>query len=276
MKVIRKLVKPTSPGTRSLVRFARSDVYKGKPLKSLTHSKVSSGGRNNNGHMTVRHRGGGVKRSFRNIDLRRSSGGLLQIIRIEHDPNRSGKIALTKSVGGVIKYISAIDGLKSGNWVNSLDCKRVSRDGMFRNGWIYKLCFLPVGIKICNVEIHPGGGASLARSAGCSCQIVAKLINGILIKLTSGESKVISGQCAATVGCVSNREHNLNKIGKAGRNRWLGRRPSVRGVAMNPVDHPHGGGEGKTSGGRHPVSPWGKLTKGKKTTKSNKLRLRNY
>ncbi|MGP1923304.1 MAG: 50S ribosomal protein L2, partial [Candidatus Hodgkinia cicadicola] len=121
-----------------------------------------------------------------------------------------------------------------------------------------------------------GGGASLARSAGCSCQIVAKLINGILIKLTSGESKVISGQCAATVGCVSNREHNLNKIGKAGRNRWLGRRPSVRGVAMNPVDHPHGGGEGKTSGGRHPVSPWGKLTKGKKTTKSNKLRLRNY
>ncbi|MGP1918485.1 MAG: 50S ribosomal protein L2 [Candidatus Hodgkinia cicadicola] len=276
MKLIRKRTKPTSPGTRSLVRFDRSDVYKGKPFKRLTQPKLNNGGRNNIGHITVRHRGGGVKRSFRNVDFRRSSGGLSQIIRIEHDPNRSGRIALTKSVGGVIKYISAVAGLKPGDWVNNLDCNGIFAGSTLRNGYIYKLYSLPVGIKVCNIEIHPGSGASLARAAGCSCQIIAQLINGILIKLASGESKVINGHCAATVGCVSNREHNLNKIGKAGRNRWLGWRPNVRGVAMNPVDHPHGGGEGKTSGGRHPVSPWGKLTKGKKTTKPRKFQLRNY
>ncbi|MFP3040023.1 MAG: 50S ribosomal protein L2 [Candidatus Hodgkinia cicadicola] len=269
--MIRKRVKPTSPGTRSLVRFDRSIIYKGRSYKRLTRPKVNSGGRNNNGHTTVRHRGGGVKRSFRIIDFRRYDGGFSQIIRIEHDPNRSGRIALTKTSKGVVRYILAIDGLKPGDWVNNLDCEKLSNDSTFHNGFVYKLHFLPVGMTICNVEVYPGGGAILARSAGCSCQIIAKLINGILIKLASGENKIINNQCTAVVGCISNREHNLNKIGKAGRNRWLGWRPSVRGVAMNPVDHPHGGGEGKTSGGRHPVSPWGKLTKGKKTTKRRKL-----
>ncbi|MGP1911766.1 MAG: 50S ribosomal protein L2 [Candidatus Hodgkinia cicadicola] len=271
--MIRKRIKPTSPGVRSLVRFDRSIIYKGRAYKRLTRPRVNSGGRNNNGHTTVRHRGGGVKRSFRIIDFRRYDGGFSQIIRIEHDPNRSGRIALTKTSRGIMRYILAIDGLKPGDWVNSLDCGKLSSDSTFHNGFVYKLHFLPVGMTICNVEVYPGGGAILARSAGCSCQIIAKLINGILIKLASGESKIINNQCAAVVGCISNREHNLNKIGKAGRNRWLGWRPSVRGVAMNPVDHPHGGGEGKTSGGRHPVSPWGKLTKGKKTTKRRKLAL---
>ncbi|MFP3018907.1 MAG: 50S ribosomal protein L2 [Candidatus Hodgkinia cicadicola] len=274
--MIRKYIKPTSPGLRSLVRFDRSVLYKGRPYKKLTSPKANNGGRNNSGHMTVRHRGGGAKRSFRNIDFRRYTGGLSQIVRIEHDPNRSGRIALIKSTNGIVKYISAIDGLKPGDWVNNLDCKETLRDGTFRNGYVYKLRYLPIGITICNVEIHPSGGAALARAAGCSCQVVAKLANGILIKLSSGESKIICAQCSATVGCISNREHNLNKIGKAGRNRWLGWRPSVRGVAMNPVDHPHGGGEGKTSGGRHPVSPWGKLTKGKKTVKVRKLRFHSY
>ncbi|MFP3037951.1 MAG: 50S ribosomal protein L2 [Candidatus Hodgkinia cicadicola] len=257
------IIKPTSPGIRALVRNKISNIHNGKPMKLLVRSLCEIAGRNNTGKITVRHRGGRCKRAFRIIDYKRSSFNPSRIVRIEYDPNRTANIALTKSLNGNFRYIIAVEGLKVGDWVN--DCYDSNND--LKLGSSTKLGSLSVGTKICNVELYAGAGGVIARSAGCWCQIQAKLNRNVVLKLSSGKKKLFSSECIATIGMVSNRSHLSNALGKAGRSRWLGHRPSVRGVAMNPIDHPLGGGEGKTSGGRHPVSPWGKLTKGKKTVR---------
>jgi large subunit ribosomal protein L2 len=256
-----KLYKPTTPSMRQLVLVDRSELYKGKPVKALTEGKSSSGGRNNLGRVTVRFRGGGHKRSLRLVDFkRRSHMGMPAVVeRIEYDPNRTAFIALIKYVDGTLSYILAPQRLAVGDTVVAAESADVKPGNAMPIGNI------PVGTIVHNVELKIGKGGAMARSAGNYAQIVGRDSGNVILRLNSGEQRLVNGQCFATVGAVSNPDHMNISLGKAGRNRWLGKRPHNRGVAMNPVDHPHGGGEGRTSGGRHPVTPWGKPTKGKKT-----------
>ena len=257
---------PTTPSQRGLVRVDKSDLWKGKPHKPLTKGLTKSGGRNNLGRMTARHRGGGHKRLYRLVDFKRNKLDCVATIeRIEYDPNRSSYIALVKYDDGVYSYILAPAKMKAGDQVIS------SAEADIKTGNCLPLKNIPVGTIIHNVEMKVGKGGQIARSAGASVNIVGKDSGYAQIKLSSGEVRLIPLECMATIGTLSNADRKNTIIGKAGRNRWLGRRPHVRGVAMNPVDHPHGGGEGKTSGGRHPVTPWGKPTKGKKTRNKKKL-----
>jgi large subunit ribosomal protein L2 len=260
-----KSFKPVTPSQRQLVIVDRSELYKGKPVKTLTEGKTSSGGRNNNGRVTVRFRGGGHKRSYRLVDFKRRGkmGVPAQVERIEYDPNRSAFIALIKYQDGELSYILAPQRLAVGDTVVA------SEQADIKPGNAMPLAAIPVGTIVHNIELKIGKGGAMARSAGTYAQIVGRDQGYVIVRLNSGEQRLVHGQCFGTVGAVSNPDHMNINIGKAGRNRWLGWRPHNRGVAMNPIDHPHGGGEGRTSGGRHPVTPWGKPTKGKKT-RSNK------
>ena len=256
--------KPTSPGRRGVVSVKR-DLYKGKPLKSLVVSKSKNGGRNNNGRITVRHQGGGHKQHYRIIDFKRDKFDIPAIVeRLEYDPNRSANIALLKYADGERRYIIAPSKLKVGDKVVSGDNCEI------KVGNSMKLKDIPLGTNIHCVELKPMKGAQLARSAGTSAKLVAKEGIYTTLRLQSGETRKVLWECRATLGVVSNQENNLKSLGKAGAKRWRGVRPTVRGVAMNPVDHPHGGGEGRTSGGRHPSTPWGKPTKGYKTRKNQR------
>ena len=255
-----KKYKPRTPGTRGLSLTDKKGLWTGKPMKSLTQGLSKKGGRNNAGRITMRRKGGGHKNKYRIIDFKRSKIDIYASVeRIEHDPNRSSYIALIKYDDGVYSYILAPKDLKIGDKVIAGEKKEM------KVGNCMPLSDIPVGRDIHNVELKIGNGAQLARSAGSSTQIVGKSNGYVAIKLPSGEQRKVREECRATIGILSNIDKKNQKLGKAGRNRWLGIRPSVRGVAMNPIDHPHGGGEGKTSGGRHPVTPWGKPTKGKKT-----------
>ena len=261
-----KTFKPTTPSLRQLVLVDRSELYKGKPVKTLTEGKSSKGGRNNYGRITVRFRGGGHKQAYRVVDFKRRAnlGEAAKVERIEYDPNRTAFIALIKySKSGDLAYIIAPQRLAVGDDVVAGEQVDIKPGNAMPIGNI------PVGTLVHNVETKIGAGGTLARSAGNYAQIVGRDQGYVIIRLKSGEQRLVHGQCFATVGAVSNPDHMNATIGKAGRQRWLGRRPHNRGVTMNPVDHPHGGGEGRTSGGRHPVTPWGKPTKGKKT-RSNK------
>jgi large subunit ribosomal protein L2 len=260
-----KTFNPITPSMRQLVLVDRSELYKGKPVKALTEGKSSSGGRNNLGRVTVRFRGGGHKRSYRLVDFKRRGrlGQQAVVERIEYDPNRTAFIALIRYEDGGQAYILAPQRLAVGDPVVAADQADI------KPGNAMPLGNIPVGTIVHNVELKIGKGGAIARSAGSYAQIVGRDQGYVSVRLSSGEQRLIHGQCFATVGAVSNPDHMNISIGKAGRNRWLGKRPHNRGVAMNPIDHPHGGGEGRTSGGRHPVTPWGKPTKGKKT-RSNK------
>jgi len=259
-----KTYKPTTPSTRQLVLVDRSSLYKGKPVKGLTEGLTKSGGRNNYGRITARFIGGGHKRSYRLIDFKRTKFDMTATVeRIEYDPNRTAFIALIKYEDGELSYILAPQRLAAGDKVvagASVDVKP---------GNAMPLSAMPVGTIVHNVELKPGKGGQIARSAGAYAQLVGRDQGMAILRLNSGEQRIVSGMCIATVGAVSNPDHGNINLGKAGRKVWLGKRPHNRGVTMNPVDHPHGGGEGRTSGGRHPVTPWGKPTKGKKT-RSNK------
>jgi large subunit ribosomal protein L2 len=259
-----KKYKPTTPGQRQLVLVDRSDLYKGKPLKGLVEGKHSSGGRNSYGRVTVRWRGGGHKQAYRIVDFKRRKLDVEATVeRLEYDPNRTAFIALVKYADGELSYILAPQRLAVGDKVVSAMRADV------KPGNSMPLVAMPVGTIVHNVEMKPGAGGQIARSAGTYAQYVGREQGYAILRLNSGEQRLVHQNCFATVGAVSNPDHGNINIGKAGRNRWLGRKPSVRGVAMNPVDHPLGGGEGRSSGGRHPVTPWGKPTKGKKT-RSNK------
>jgi large subunit ribosomal protein L2 len=260
-----KSFKPITPSLRQLVIVDRSELFKGKPVKMLTEGKSSSGGRNNNGRITVRFRGGGHKQTYRIIDFKRRGhdNEVASVERIEYDPNRTAFIALIKYPDGKLSYIIAPQRLAVGDTVVSGDAVDIKPGNAMPIGNI------PVGTLVHNVEMKIGKGGALARSAGNYAQIVGRDQGYVIIRLNSGEQRLVHGGCYATVGAVSNPDHMNTNLGKAGRQRWLGRRPHNRGVTMNPIDHPHGGGEGRTSGGRHPVTPWGKPTKGKKT-RSNK------
>lgn len=252
--------KPTSPGRRGQVRVSTKGLHKGKPFAPLTEKQSKSGGRNNAGRITTRHRGGGHKQHYRVIDFKRMKDGVPgRVERIEYDPNRSAHIALVLYADGERRYIIAPRGVTAGNEIRS------GRDAPIKPGNTLPLTNIPVGTQVHCVEMKPGKGAQLARSAGAGVQFVAREGAWATLRLRSGETRRVPVACRATIGQVSNSEHNLRKLGKAGAKRWVGLRPTVRGVAMNPIDHPHGGGEGRTSGGRHPVSPWGKPTKGYKT-----------
>ncbi|MFZ0073760.1 MAG: 50S ribosomal protein L2 [Xanthobacteraceae bacterium] len=255
-----KTFKPTTPGQRQLVLVDRTTLYRGKPVKTLTEGKISSGGRNNNGRITVRFRGGGHKKALRLVDFkRRKFDQPAKVERIEYDPNRTGFIALIKYEDGELAYILAPQRLGEGDIVVSGEHVDV------KPGNAMALGNMPIGTIVHNVELKIGKGGQLARSAGTYTQIVGRDQDYVILRLNSGEQRLVHGRCMATVGAVSNPDNMNVSIGKAGRKRWMGRRPHNRGVAMNPVDHPHGGGEGRTSGGRHPVTPWGFPTKGKKT-----------
>ena len=259
-----KSYKPYTPSMRQLVIVDRSGLWKGKPVKALTKGKSNTGGRNNHGHITSAHMGGGHKRRLRLVDFKRRKFDMPATVeRLEYDPNRSAFIALIKYADGELSYILAPQRLKAGDQVVSGEKVDI------KPGNAMPLANMPVGTIVHNVELKKGGGGQMARSAGNYAQLVGKDGGYAQLKLSSGEVRLVSGECLATVGAVSNPDNQNIVIGKAGRSRWLGRRPTVRGVAMNAVDHPHGGGEGRTSGGRHPVTPWGKPTKGKKT-RSNK------
>ena len=256
--------KPTSPSRRNLVLIDRSDLWKGKPEKSLTEGLSKKGGRNNTGRITARRRGGGHKRRYRIIDFKRTKFDVPATVeRIEHDPNRSAFIALIKYDDGEKSYIIAPQRLAPGDSVIS------GKNVDIKPGNVLPMANIPVGTIIHNVELKIGGGAQIARSAGTYVQLIGKDQGYAQLRMNSGEIRIIRAECMAAIGAVSNPDKANIKLGKAGRKRWLGKRPAVRGVAMNPVDHPHGGGEGRTSGGRHPVTPWGKPTKGKRT-RSNK------
>jgi large subunit ribosomal protein L2 len=258
-----KTYKPTTPSLRQLVIVDRSGLWKGKPVKALTRGKSEAGGRNNHGHITANHRGGGHKRRLRLVDFKRRKFGVTATVeRLEYDPNRSAFIALIKYTDGELSYILAPQRLKAGDEVMSGEKVDI------KPGNAMPLANMPVGTIVHNVEMKKGRGGQIARSAGTYVQLVGKDAGYAQLKLSSGEVRLVPAECLATVGAVSNPDNQNTVAGKAGRTRWLGRRPVVRGVAMNPVDHPHGGGEGKTSGGRHPVTPWGKPTKGKKTRKN--------
>ena len=256
--------KPTSPGRRFVVTIKNDDLHKGEPYKPLLEKKSKSGGRNNNGRITTRHIGGGHKQHYRVIDFKRNKDGIPALVeRIEYDPNRTANIALVLYRDGERRYIIAPKGVKAGDELIS------GLDAPIKSGNTLPLRGVPVGAVVHCVELKPGKGAQIARSAGTSAQLVAREGQHATLRLRSGEMRKVLVDCRATLGEVSNSEHNLRSLGKAGASRWRGVRPTVRGVAMNPIDHPHGGGEGKTSGGRHPVSPWGTPTKGYKT-RSNK------
>ncbi|NQV47940.1 MAG: 50S ribosomal protein L2 [Rhodospirillaceae bacterium] len=259
-----KQFKPTTPGRRGLVLVNRDGLWKGKPEKALTEGLRKKGGRNNTGRITARRRGGGHKRRYRIIDFKRTKFDVIGTVeRLEYDPNRTAFIALITYEDGEKSYILAPQRLAVGDKVvagNQADIKP---------GNAMPMKNIPVGTIIHNVEMKPGKGGQIARSAGTYVQLVGKDQGYAQVRLSSGELRMVGGECMATVGAVSNPDQQNIKLGKAGRKRWLGKRPSVRGVAMNPIDHPHGGGEGRTSGGRHPVTPWGKPTKGKRT-RSNK------
>jgi large subunit ribosomal protein L2 len=257
--------KPTSPGTRFQVRISKAHLWKGDPVASLTTSQAKNSGRNSYGRITVRHKGGGSRQKYRLIDFRRDKDGIKGVVeRIEYDPNRTGHIALIKYSDGERRYIIAPKGVKPGDEVRS------GADSPIKSGNAMQLRHVPIGSTVHNVELKPGRGGQLARSAGGSVQFTAREGVYAYIRLKSGETRKVHIDCRATIGEVSNDEHNLRQYGKAGAKRWLGIRPTVRGLAMNPVDHPHGGGEGKSGQGNpHPVSPWGWHTKGKKT-RSNK------
>ena len=256
--------KPTSPGRRHLVKVVNKELHKGKPYAPLLDTKSKSGGRNNNGRITVRHIGGGHKQHYRMIDFKRTKDGIPATIeRIEYDPNRSANIALVLYADGERRYILAPKGLSAGDKIQS------GVDAPIKAGNTMPLRNTPLGSVIHAIELKPGKGAQIARAAGTYAQLVAKDGAYVTLRLRSGEMRKVEADCRATLGEIGNSEHMLRSLGKAGASRWRGVRPTVRGVAMNPVDHPHGGGEGKTSGGRHPVSPWGVPTKGYKT-RSNK------
>ena len=255
-----KQFNPVTPSLRGTVLVSRDGLWKGKPVKGLTEGKSSSGGRNNHGRTTVRFRGGGHKQTYRIVDFKRRKFDVLaKVERLEYDPNRTAFIALIKYQDGELAYIIAPQRLAVGDTVVS--GLRVD----IKPGNAMTLAAIPVGTIIHNIEMKPGAGAKVARSAGTFAQLVGKDTGYAQVKLMSGELRVVRAECMATIGAVSNPDNSNIHIGKAGRSRWLGRRPHNRGVVMNPVDHPHGGGEGRTSGGRHPVTPWGKPTKGYKT-----------
>ena len=259
-----KTYNPTTPGRRGLVLVDRAGLWKGKPEKSLTEGLRNKGGRNNNGRITARRRGGGHKRRYRIIDFKRLKHDVeATVLRLEYDPNRTAFIALIKYADGELSYILATQRLREGDKIISGDTVDI------KPGNAMPMQNIPVGTIIHNVEMKVGKGGQIARSAGTYAQIIGKDQGYAQLRLNSGELRMVRAECMATVGAVSNPDQQNIKLGKAGRKRWLGKRPSVRGVAMNPIDHPHGGGEGRTSGGRHPVTPWGKPTKGKRT-RSNK------
>jgi large subunit ribosomal protein L2 len=263
-----KTFNPVTPSQRQLVLVDRSALYKGKPVKALTEGKSSAGGRNNNGRITVRFRGGGHKQAYRVIDFKRSRfDAPATVERLEYDPNRTAFIALVKYADGELSYILAPQRLSKGDSVVAGENVDVKPGNAMPAGNI------PVGTIVHNVEIKIGKGGQIARSAGTYAQIVGRDQDYVILRLNSGEQRLVHGRCMATIGAVSNPDEMNTSMGKAGRKRWMGRRPHNRGVTMNPIDHPHGGGEGRTSGGRHPVSPWGFPTKGKKTRK-NKVTAR--
>ena len=257
--------KPTSAGRRFVVRVVNPELYKGKPHAPLLEKKSKSGGRNNAGRITTRHVGGGHKQHYRVIDFKRNKDGIeAKVERVEYDPNRTANIALVLYADGERRYILAPQGMKAGDVVQS------GQNAAIKTGNCLPLRNIPVGTTLHAIELKPGKGAQMARSAGASVQLVAREGAHATLRMRSGEMRKVHADCRATIGTVSNTEHNLRKLGKAGAKRWRGVRPTVRGVAMNPVDHPHGGGEGRTSGGRHPVTPWGVPTKGYKTRKNKR------
>ena len=256
--------KPTSAGRRFVVKVVNNDLHKGAPVRSLTESKSKRGGRNNNGRITTRHVGGGHKQAYRIIDFKRNKDGIpARVERLEYDPNRSANIALLVYSDGERRYIIAPKGVSAGDVVQS------GTDAAIKPGNCLPLANIPVGTQVHCIEMKPGKGAQIARGAGATAQLLAREGVYATLRLRSGEMRKIHVNCRATIGEVGNAEHGLRSLGKAGATRWRGVRPTVRGVVMNPVDHPHGGGEGRTSGGRHPVSPWGVPTKGYRT-RSNK------
>jgi large subunit ribosomal protein L2 len=257
-------VKPTSPGRRAVVQVVNSNLHKGQPFAALVESKSKNAGRNNNGRITVRHQGGGHKQAYRLIDFKRNKDGIPATVeRLEYDPNRTANIALLCYADGERRYIIANKGMLVGQPIMN------GSEAPIKSGNALPLRNIPVGTTICCVEMMPGKGAQLARSAGTSAQLLAREGAYAQVRLRSGEVRRVHVECRATIGEVGNEENNLRKIGKAGAQRWRGIRPTVRGVAMNPVDHPHGGGEGRTGEGRVPVNPWGQPTKGYRT-RSNK------
>lgn len=259
-----KSYNPTSPGRRGLVLVDRKELWDGKPVKMLTEGLTKSGGRNNNGHITARRIGGGHKKTYRKVDFKRRKFDVSGTVeRLEYDPNRTAFIALIKYDDGELAYILAPQRLAAGDKI--IAGERVD----VKPGNAMPLSSMPIGTIIHNVEMKPGKGGQMARSAGTYVQLVGRDRGRAILRLTSGEQRYVLSSCMATVGAVSNPDNQNITLAKAGRKRWMGKRPSVRGVVMNPVDHPHGGGEGRTSGGRHPVTPWGKPTKGKRT-RSNK------
>ena len=264
--------KPTSPGRRFVVKVASSELHRGEPHAPLVERKSKTGGRNNDGRITTRHKGGGHKQRYRKIDFRRDKDGVPGIVeRLEYDPNRTAHIALIKYLDGERRYIIAPKGLKQGQKIMS------GEESEIKVGNCLPLRNIPVGSVVHCIEMKPGKGAQIARSAGAAVQLVAREGDHATLRLRSGEMRKVRHECRAVIGEVGNSENNLRKLGKAGAARWRGVRPTVRGVAMNPVDHPHGGGEGRTSGGRHPVSPWGVPTKGYKTRtnkRTNKMIVR--
>ena len=268
-----KTYRPMTPSQRQLVLVDRSELHKGAPVKALTKGLTKKGGRNNQGRISMRHRGGGHKRRFREIDFKRRKLGVPATVeRLEYDPNRSAFIALIRYRDGELAYILAPQRLQAGDEVVAAERADI------KPGNAMPMRNMPVGTIIHNIEMRPGKGAQIARAAGNYAQLIGKDAGYALLRLSSGEQRMVRAECMATVGAVSNPDNQNTNMGKAGRNRWLGRRPHVRGVAMNPVDHPHGGGEGRSSGGRHPVTPWGVPTKGKRTRsskRSDKLILRS-
>ena len=257
--------KPTSAGRRHVVKLYNPDLHKGRPHEPLVETLNKSGGRNNFGRITTRHIGGGHKKHYRVIDFKRNKDGIPAVIeRLEYDPNRSAHIALLKYADGERRYIIAPKGVSAGDVLES------GVNAPIKKGNALPLRNIPLGSTVHGIELKPGKGAQIARSAGTSAQLVAREGNYATLRLRSGEMRKVLAECRATLGEVSNSEHSLRQLGKAGAKRWRGVRPTVRGVAMNPVDHPHGGGEGRTSGGRHPVSPWGMPTKGHKTRKNKR------
>lgn len=253
-------MKPTSPGQRAVVKVTRDHLYKGEAYAPLLEPQFQKAGRNNNGHITTRHKGGGHKHHYRVVDFKRNKDGIAaKVERIEYDPNRTAHIALVCYADGERRYIIAPKGVSAGDQLVA------GAHAPIKAGNSLPLRNIPVGSTVHGIELKPGKGAQIARSAGASVQLVAREGAYVTLRLRSGEMRKVLAECRATLGEVSNSEHSLRSLGKAGAKRWKGIRPTVRGAAMNPVDHPHGGGEGRTSGGRHPVSPWGFPTKGAKT-----------
>jgi len=265
-----KALKPTSNGNRGRVGVVHEGLHKGEPEKSLTRGLTKSGGRNNNGRVTSYHRGGGHKRLYRMVDFKRDNFGVEgKVARLEYDPNRTAHIALVIYSNGDKRYILAPQGLRPGDVVSS------GPDAEIRPGCALPLSSIRVGTQLHNIEMKPGKGGQMARSAGASIQLMGKEGGKAVLKMPSGEFRRVDIRCLASIGVMGNSDHSNRKVGKAGRSRWLGIRPNVRGVVMNPVDHPHGGGEGRTSGGRHPVTPWGVPTKGHKTRQKKKASNRD-